>query len=167
MPYRTDGRTDEARAARGAELEAAADAARERVRATAGAVRALEVRFEAERRAIEAAIADAEDAQRRAVHKSLALGAEAAPELRDRLRTGGAVSALSRAMATRERPTTPPPPPAAIEELQAELRALRGRRAKLHARAEEALGPARARLADAVAAHDEATRALEDHQAAG
>ncbi|MEZ4337402.1 MAG: hypothetical protein R3B82_12335 [Sandaracinaceae bacterium] len=165
MPYRADGRSDEARAARVAELEQALEEAEKRVRAAAGAVHGIERRFDAERRAIETAIADAEDAQRRAVHHALALGGEADPKLRDRMRTGGAVTALARAMATRERPSMPPPPPGAVEELQAELRALRGRRAKLHARAEEDLAVARARLADAVAIHDEAVLVLEDARA--
>ncbi len=160
MPYRHDARTDEARRARARELARTVEQAADRARAAARALSAIERRFGQELRALDAAIADAEDARRRVVHRSLALGASEDTTVRDRLRTGGAVHALERAMATRRR--APKAADASLDALGVELRALRARRAKRHAEAAEAMAGPRARLAAAMSAHDEALAELED-----
>ncbi|MCB9591736.1 MAG: hypothetical protein H6719_03295 [Sandaracinaceae bacterium] len=161
MPYRTDGRSDEARASHRAELAAALEEATRRLEAARGSLEQLEERFDRERRQLDAALADADDTRRVEIHRSMALGAAEPPTLRDRLRTGGAVTALERAMATRQR-SSPPPARGALAEAQADLQALRARRAELHARSGRVLSVARGRLAEAQAAHDEASTALED-----
>ena len=163
MPYRQDGRTDEAREAREQELEAKLEAARLRVRAAAGALRQLETRLDGERRDLEEGLANAEDARRRAIHGSLVNDPRERGRLRDKMRTGGAVAALERAMANRGRKKVAKS--SSIEEAQAEMLRLRARRARLSARAEEALERARSRLADAVVEHDAVAREHEEAMA--
>lgn len=161
MPYRSDGRTDEERAVEASELAAVVEAAKLRFRAAAGKLRELERRLDEDRRALDAAVAEADDATRRAMHLSLAKSERpAGPRVRDALRTGGAVNALERAMA-RAKKRAPSAKLATLEEAREQLREARQRRAWLAARRESSLEAARARLADAVAAHDEAVGALE------
>lgn len=162
MPYRRDARDDEARRAQARELARTVEQAADLARAAARALSAIERRFVQELRALEAAIADVEDARRREVHRSLALGAPADATVRDRLRTSRAVHALERAMATPRRAPKAAAADASLDALTVELRGLRARRATLHAEAAEAMAGPRARLAAAITAHDEALAALED-----
>lgn len=166
MPYRSDGRSGDERAVRVAELAAAVQAAKLRVRAAAGKLRELEKRLDEERRALDAAVAEAEDATRRGLHRSLAASDKEDPRMRDALRTSGAVNALelaiSRAKSKQKRANEASPPPS-LEAARVAAREARKKRAWLAARSTSSLESARARLADAVAAHDEA---IEAHQRA-
>lgn len=158
--YRDDARDDQALHERQREAETALEAASLRVRAAARTLRDIEARFERERRTLDEAVADAEDARRRAIY--LAADGAAHPHLRDSMRVGAAVTALERAMARKGRPKaspTGPPPPLGMA--QSRLSEARAERARFAARGVAALERARARLAEAVSAHDAAAETLE------
>ena len=148
VPYRADGR-DVQRALE--EARAALNDARRRCEAAASALAALRGRVERERVALDEAVERADASRRRAIHRGLA-GADA-PRIRDAMRAQGAIAALERAMANKRAPSGEDVP---IEEARAALGRARRARAVFAARSTEALERAQARLADAVAAHDEA-----------
>ncbi|HJL18265.1 MAG TPA: hypothetical protein RMH99_21555 [Sandaracinaceae bacterium LLY-WYZ-13_1] len=173
MPYRTDAHGDEAgRRRRVAEAEARFERAALRCRAAAGALDQLRRRIADRRRALDEAIARAEEDRRRALRVGLAADGGEHARLRAALRTGGAVAALERAMAAKRgrasRPgpgadgpgkgSTPPP----LAESRRRLAEARRERARLVAKQDEALERAQARLAEAVAEHDAAEAALAD-----
>lgn len=147
VPYRADGRDTE-RALE--EARAALAEAKQRCAAAAGTLASLQARVAEERAEREAAVASAEASRRRAIHRGLA-GADA-PRIRDAMRAQGAIAALERAMARRK---APPGADLPIEEATRALAAARRARATFQTRSDEALERARARLAGAVAAHDE------------
>ena len=113
MPYRADPRTADSLRERVEELEGLIEGAALRCRAAAGQLRELEERLDTKQRSLDEEVADALDQERRAMRKSMALGAEPSSErVGDALRAQGAVAALERAMARKgRRPTQPSKPP--------------------------------------------------------
>jgi len=161
MPYRADGRTAPERSARLAELSAALKRAQLRVQAAAGKLKALERQLEAEGRALDVRVASAEDAKRRATLLSLASTSpdrDQGHHIRGALHTQGVVNALERAMSGAKRPRKVDEPKEleSLERAREALHEAREQRAWLASRREPSLGRARARLADAVTAYDEA-----------
>lgn len=164
MPYRSSARDERALRRRAEELEAELEGAALRCRAAAGQLRALSERIEGGRRSLDEAVAEAMDAERRAVRATMAARAEAPSErIGDALRAQGAVAALERALARRgQRPKRASRPPPDLAAARAALKDARLARAKLAAGTDPALHRARQRLADAVASHDQLQDELDE-----
>lgn len=180
MPYRSDSRDDAERRLRDATV--AHQETDKRVRATAAGLKRLTARFQRELAEADRTVAEAEAAWRGLVRHGLAQDGGEHARVRSALRSAGVVAALERAI-RRARPRVEEPPPTtrgpeafapqrpgdskAVRAMHAESRLGEARkvRARLTNQREPTLETAKARLREAVLAHDEATRALEAAQA--
>ncbi|MFK7987175.1 MAG: hypothetical protein AB8I08_14220 [Sandaracinaceae bacterium] len=176
MPYRSDSRDDAERRLRDA--TAAHEETQKRVRATAAGLQRLTRRFQRELTEADHAVAEAESALRAMVRHGLAQDGGEHTRVRTALRSAGVMAALERAIRRAkprdEAPTTPRAPTGGfaperpgdskkvrVMEAESRLAEARKTRARLNTQREPTLEAAKARMHDAVLAHDDATRALE------